>query len=316
VPAARFFIAIAFSLVLFASPVAAADSIVAPPASDEPVTLGSLRDRPEERPFDNEWAMPGTAGRGAKNLEAPPDLSEALGVDRLDDPVLQWLPEITAASNATGTPRSLIAGVMRLESSGDPTTVSVVAAQGLMQVMPVEMMAQGIPQEKWQDPATNILAGATILAQRSGAGWETAVAYYFGIGCDAYGTCTFEYATVVLGWANYFAAALNDPISYNMNRIPDVPSSKSTPNQRAKVIGTAQPDSTPVATPRPTQPAVPAQPTEVPTTPPTAEPTPIPTEVPTEVVTEVVPTDVPTEVPIEAPTEPPAPADAPSESTG
>jgi hypothetical protein len=305
VPAARLIVTLLVALLLTASPVAAADSIVAPPASDGPETPGSLRDRPEERPFNNEWANPGTAGRGAKNLEAPPDLADVLGVDRLDDPVLKWLPEITAASIATGTPRSLIAGVMRLESSGDPTTVSVVAAQGLMQVMPAEMEYQNIPQEKWQDPATNILAGATILAQRSGAGWESAVAYYFGIGCDAYGTCTFEYATVVLGWANYYSAVLDDSINYNLARIPDVPSSSSrtpvTPDPNMPKDPFKTPVSgTPIVIP-PAQPTTPAQPGTTPTPVPTTEPTAIPTAVPTE-----IPTEAPTEVPTEAPAEPPA----------
>jgi hypothetical protein len=142
--------------------------------------------------------------------------------------VLRWLPEMTNASAATGTPLSLIAGVMHVESGGDPETVSPQGAQGLMQVMPAELNALGIPQTRWRDPVTNVLAGATILAQRSGAGWEAAVASYFGIGCDAYGTCTRQYAIVVLGWANAYAVLLGDPIAFDVGNVPDVPSARST----------------------------------------------------------------------------------------
>lgn len=281
-PSLRSTIIALLCIVLLVSPVAAGETIIAPPATAEPETLGSVRERPAERPFENAWAEPGNAGRGAKELDTPPDPSQAPAVDRLDDPVLRWLPEITAASNATGTPRSLIAGVMRLESSGEPTTVSVVGAQGLMQVMPVEMAAQGIPPELWLDPATNILAGATILAQRAGAGWEAAVAYYFGIGCDAYGTCTFQYASVVLGWANFYAAMLGDPIYFDPARIPNVPSAVAEPAPAP--AWTPEP----AATAAPTQPSQTAQPTLVPTAPSTAEPMPIATAAPTEAATEAV----------------------------
>jgi hypothetical protein len=227
----------------------------------------------------------------------------------MDDPVLYWLPEISADSNATGTPRSLIAGIMRLESSGDPGTVSVVAAQGLMQVMPAELRAQGIPQEKWQDPATNIMAGAVILQQRSGAGWETAAAYYFGIGCDAYGTCTKEYVQVVVGYANYYAGVLLDPYWYDASRIPNVPS-KSNPQPLP--TGTARPvppgpTPSPIATTTPTDPVQPVE-TPVVTPVPTQEPAPHPTAVPTEVPTEAPP--VATEPPAPPVEEPPAPAPA------
>jgi len=286
---------IVIATLLLAPQTGAAEGILAPPAAEDPLVAQAVRPRPAERPFENEWAQPESAEPDAPEKDAPnevaPEPTAAPDVRHWDDPVLYWLPEITAASNSTGTPRSLIAGIMRLESGGEPGALSVVAAQGLMQVMPFELETQGIPQEMWQDPATNIMAGAVLLAQRSGAGWETSVAYYFGIGCDAYGTCTREYVDVVLHYANFYAGVLVDPYSYDPSRLPDVPSSgKPIP-----------PD--PTETPVPTEPAEPAEtpvPTEEPAPDPTAEPTEIPTEAPP------APTDVATS-PAE---EPPLPAPA------
>ncbi|HKG24271.1 MAG TPA: lytic transglycosylase domain-containing protein [Thermomicrobiales bacterium] len=224
--------------------------------------VGSLRARPSPRPYDNPHAQPGAGAgtgagagasddvRGSRALET----TEEAGPPRLDDPVLQWLPEITAASAQTGTPISLIAGIMRVESSGDPSITSPQGAQGLMQIMPAEMRAQGIPGDRWLDPATNVMAGAVILAQRSGGGWEGAAAYYFGIGCDYYGTCTFGYAVAVIGWANAYATLLGDPIWYDVGRIPAVPDAPEP---------TATPTDVPTATAPPTT-APPEPPTETP----------------------------------------------------
>jgi hypothetical protein len=307
VPTARRLIATIAILVLLTVPVGASNTVVAPPATEDPVLAPSLRPRPAERPFDNAWAHPERAGavRGGRPLEAPPTAAAvtptAAAVARLDDPVLSWLPEITAASTATGTPRSLIAGVMRIESGGNPAEVSVASAQGLMQVMPSELAALRVPQNKWHDPATNILAGATILAQRAGAGWEPAVANYFGIGCDAYGTCTHEYATVVLGWATYYAAVLGDPVWYDLSRIPDVPSSAtSTPTSTPTATATPALTETPRTTKTPKAGTTPTEgPTETSTPEWTALPTETPTPEPTETPTESAPTIAPTETPSE-----------------
>lgn len=141
--------------------------------------------------------------------------------------MLRWLPEILAATAATGTPPALIAGVMRVESEGDPESVSVDGAQGLMQVMPAELTALGVPQRWWRDPRINVLAGASILAQRSADGWEAAVAAYFGIGCDAYGTCTYGYVVAVLDWTVAYAGLLGDPVAVDFGNIPDVPARSS-----------------------------------------------------------------------------------------
>ncbi|MEA2531022.1 MAG: type secretion system secreted protein VgrG [Thermomicrobiales bacterium] len=258
------------------------------PTTDE---VGSLRARPSPRPYDNPNSKPRTGDnvRGSRALET----TDEAGPPRLDDAVLRWLPEMTEASNTTGTPISLIAGIMRVESGGDPTITSPQGAQGLMQVMPDELATQGISQEKWLDPPTNVMAGAVILAQRSGNGWESAAAYYFGIGCDYYGTCTYGYAVAIIGWANAYAALLGDPIWYDVGRIPDVPDSP-------------EPTPTPTLTPTPTASSTPDEETSTPPPEPTGEPTNVTTEEPTAVPTDepteeptAVPTDVPTEVPTE-----------------
>jgi hypothetical protein len=259
--------------------------------------------------------------RSAKAIATP----AAASVARLDDPVLQWLPEITAAANATFVPPSLIAGVIALESSGNPYTVSVAGAIGLMQVMPDELAAHGVGYNAGFDPAINVMTGSRILAERSGAGWELAAGYYFGIGCDAYNTCTADYVRAVLAWAAYYAPALNDPFRGNPGVIPasweiSPDTSTAAPTPSVTSSKTPTPTKTPAATktptPRPNPTKTPtAAPTE--TTAPKATPTPTeaptdtPTEAPTETPTEV-PTDVPTAIPTDVPTDVPAP---PSDSS-
>jgi hypothetical protein len=297
-------------LALRAIPATVATASTPTPTAEGPsdADVGSLRARPSPRPYDNPNAQPGAnpdarsgggsggGGGGGTNVRGSRKLqtTEEAGPPRLDDPVLRWLPEMTDASNKTGTPISLIAGIMRIESGGDPATVSPQGAQGLMQVMPDELGAQGIASDKWLDPPTNVLAGAVILAQRSGGGWEAAAAYYFGIGCDSYGTCTYGYAVAVLGWANAYAQLLGDPMWYDVSRIPAVPDSPTPTPSPTPESTPADQSPTPTPTGSPTD--VPTgEPTVAPTDEPTQEPTAPPTETPTEVPTEV-PTDVPTDV--------------------
>ena len=82
--------------------------------------------------------------------------------------VNQWDTLIMRASAQTGVPPNVIKAIMRLESGGVPTAVSVSGAQGLMQVMPFHFSA-GV---NMQDPWTNILKGAQILADNR-ARWES-----------------------------------------------------------------------------------------------------------------------------------------------
>lgn len=152
--------------------------------------------------------------RGGDNQHVPPVAAPA-GVTqppRLDDPVLFWLPEILAASEATGVPASLIAGVIKVESDGDRDAVSPHGARGLMQVMPVHLVNQGVPEPQWNDPATNILAGSRLLQwhiEVHGTHWE-GVARYFGIGCDGF-NCTDAYVNLVLAAQARFVPLIADP---------------------------------------------------------------------------------------------------------
>lgn len=126
------------------------------------------------------------------------------------DAVLQWLPEIESASAATGVPAEYIAAVIQVESGGDPNAVSSAGAMGLMQVMSYEFESQGISQDLWFDPATNILAGSTEIGKFLSAtgSIEQALASYFGTGCDSTGTCTDGYIGTVLSYAAAYAAAI------------------------------------------------------------------------------------------------------------
>jgi hypothetical protein len=219
------------------------------------------------------------------------------GTVRLDDPVLRWLPEMVAASQATGTPLTVIAGVMRLESSGDPNIISVAGARGLMQVMPFHFQERGIPAQYWHDPATNIMVGASILAgNAAGTSWAQAVAAYFGYGCDAYGTCTATYVAVVFGWAAYYAPILTDLVGSGFAFLP---SGWLPPEIHPYVEAAPAPIATPPATP--TKP----KPTATKTTTTTADPT--KTKTPTDPAP-VVKTPAPTPVtPVNpVPTDPPA----------
>lgn len=117
--------------------------------------------------------------------------------------VNRWDAFISEASAATGVPANLIKAVMRYESNGDPDSVSVAGATGLMQVMP------GIWNGAWglsvYDPRQNVLLGANILKDgfdRYGD-WDTALNAYLGFGpSDAYGTTGPQYVSGVKQYWN------------------------------------------------------------------------------------------------------------------
>lgn len=92
--------------------------------------------------------------------------------------VLQWMPQIEAASQETGMPVDLIAAVMDQESGGNATARSPVGALGLMQLMPGTAKGLGVDPS---DPADNIRGGALYLAQQIrafGGDVEKALAAY------------------------------------------------------------------------------------------------------------------------------------------
>jgi hypothetical protein len=248
---------------------------------------------------------------------------------RYDDPVLRWLPEMTSASAVSGVPVALLAAVMRVESVGDPNIISPAGARGLMQIMPVELAGQGLREESWHDPATNITAGAWELVERlNGYGsWDGAVGAYFGFGCDVFGTCTDVYVAVVFKWMDFYAWALGDPGAAGLWLLPSdwVPPAIA-PYMEAAPPAVETPEPSP--TPEPTATEIPPAATSTPEPAPTEVPTdiPAPTEAPTDVPapTEIVveePTEVvveePTDVVVEEPTEAPvesAPVEEPTDA--
>lgn len=140
---------------------------------------------------------------------------------RLDDPVLVWLPEILAAAEETGISPSLIAGVIRVESQGDPHAESPHGARGLMQVMPEHLVNRGVPEHQWHDPATNIMVGARVLGwniETYGTQWD-GVAHYFGTGCDGF-SCTDAYVSDVLAWEAYYAPLIAAPNGSGLKVLP------------------------------------------------------------------------------------------------
>ncbi len=120
--------------------------------------------------------------------------------------VNRWDSYILRASQQTGVPANVIKAVMEFESGGNPNAVSPSGAQGLMQVMPFHFSA-GQPM---QDPWTNILKGAQILAQNRATfetwarqngidPWIAASRAYlagtpYSTAEDVHGTSTSEYA--------------------------------------------------------------------------------------------------------------------------
>jgi hypothetical protein len=116
----------------------------------------------------------------------------------------------------------LIASVIEVESGGDPWAISPAGARGLMQIMPDEFRARSVPRSRWHQPATNILVGATILAERREltGSWHGAVARYFGSGCDAHGTCTGIYVRRVFAHVDRYARIIRDPLRSGLDVLP------------------------------------------------------------------------------------------------
>lgn len=210
---------------------------------------------------------------------------------RLDDSVLRWLPEIQSASQASGIPADVLAGVIHQTSGGDPNVTGPNGSTGLMLVAPDEFASLGI-SSGWYDPATNITAGAATLAQlRAASGSiEAALAAYFGAGCTSAGYCGQQFATDVLASAAVYSAAINDPVNASYTRLsPDWVAPSVAPYAITTEV-------------RP----VPAAPVQIASTatsieaPPTATTEPV-VESPTDVPSEVPPTDVPADEPASEP---------------
>ena len=312
----------------------AVDDAVAPVAadgvSDADVAETHVRPRGARRDYDNPVEIDDETGLvrvvtpdGEPGRGAPSSKQAAPKAIRLNEPVLRWLPEILAASEEWDIPAELIAGMMRLESSGEPGVISPVGARGLMQVMPDNLARMGFPEALWHDPASNVMAGGRMLAEGTAAAGslQGSVQAYFGFGCDVYGTCTDVYVRVAFGWADYYRPILANPTAFGIAVLPDdwsfgpiylyqvptppLPEEPPPPPTPAPDDATATPSPTNMPRPDPTRPGETPDPTEPPDDPDPAVPTDVPTEIP--------PTETPTEVPTATPTETPTPTATPEE---
>jgi soluble lytic murein transglycosylase-like protein len=145
-----------------------------------------------------------------------------------------------AAANSAGVPAELFLGLVKTESSWNPYARSDSGALGLTQVMPIwttpayslEIGMQGITPADLMNPATNLQAGARILAaelKRFNGSWElAAMAYNAGAGAvnaaiRAAGTRdpeavsaklpsaeTRAYWQKVLNWANTYMQKISE----------------------------------------------------------------------------------------------------------
>jgi hypothetical protein len=206
-------------------------AVTGPMSSDAPETANQstatlIRTRPVSRPYQHppvvqqgpeetseQLAQSNGASPGTDTTREELALASMSAYPRLDDPVLRWLPEIMDASAKTLVPAEIIAGMIRVESVGDPNIISPAGARGLMQVMDYEFASQLIPEYAWHDPATNVIAGSTEIAKRlvTYGNYRDAVGAYFGFGCDVFGTCTDLYIAVVMDWAAHYASIIANP---------------------------------------------------------------------------------------------------------
>lgn len=140
------------------------------------------KDQAAQQQFNNYWGGMPTGTSGMASLGG-----DWAGVDR-------WNTTIQAAASRYGVPANLIKAVMKLESNGDPGSVSVAGATGPMQVMP--NIWNGSDGWNVYDPVENIMLGAYVLKTNYDqyGSWEMAAKAYLGLGgADAYGTTNTMY---------------------------------------------------------------------------------------------------------------------------
>jgi hypothetical protein len=166
----------------------------------------------------------------------------------------------------------------------------------LTQVKPDELIAAGIGEDFWYDPATNISLGSAILSgmiANTGT-MEGGLTVWFGEGCDDSGRCTADYISEYFSLVATYESVLADPGAAGYVLLPA---------DWVAVIGAPYVGSVPyrfAALPPTEEPTIEVPPTEVPTLeiPPTEEPT---VDIPTEVSTEEIPVEEPPveEAPVE-----------------
>lgn len=97
---------------------------------------------------------------------------------------------------------SLVAGVMEVESGGDPHTPSAAGAVGLMQVMPGEIIPGRPTAEELRDPIVNIAVGCLLLSdawKRWGTTAGTLASYYGAVDEQGHPTDAHD-GSGVTGW--------------------------------------------------------------------------------------------------------------------
>ena len=103
----------------------------------------------------------------------------------IDDPEerLYILRNVHREAKRAGLEPELVLAVIQIESAFDPYAVSVVGAQGMMQVMPFWKNEIGRPDDNLIDMKTNLRYGCTILKHyldREKGGLANALARYNG----------------------------------------------------------------------------------------------------------------------------------------
>lgn len=97
--------------------------------------------------------------------------SKAVNMDHLPAEVQQWRDSVLEVSQKYNIDANFVVAIMTVESRGNPSAVSEVGAQGLMQVMPytaediaAKHLNQPITEYNLTEPHTNIEFGVAYLA--------------------------------------------------------------------------------------------------------------------------------------------------------
>lgn len=148
-------------------------------------------------------------------LIVPGELTVAGNTSR-EDPIVVWRSELEQAALETGIPVEMLATVIRVTSNGDPGAESP-SGVGLMHVPVAELVARGVSEDKWVDPATNIRIGAQLLAAGAASPSDVlsgaAVNQYLADSCGDRPDCAGTTASQVNEWIIYYRLrATTDPL--------------------------------------------------------------------------------------------------------
>ena len=178
--------------------------------------------------------------------------------NRLAEPVLQWLPELRAATAGSDVSWSLVAGLVQVESGGDPNVIARDGGRGLTGISTATLEALNVPEADWHDPAANLDAAVTALsaARANGASWDSVLRAWFGPDCDGAGRCPDTFAYAVTQWSAYYAAIMADPEHGGLQPVsaawappPVAPTLETVARPIPLPPGVAPPTSTPTRTP-------------------------------------------------------------------